>query len=288
VRAVLNREATVTASIDDEDGNLVAATAPPTVQILDGAGAVLYTGTSVASADVGRYTYVLPAQSKVDELTALFTCVVGSLTRVVTVNVSVTGARLIELHRLREDIELTDLSGKNLRRLVYAVEDWFESALGYPPVLRSKRATWRFDGGNRLSPPGVIFPKALYALSTNLIAYSTPELANVVVTRNAWEYATGGSVDFLSGTGSPVFRAGGQTTVWCAHAGPWDRQPADLTNAANTFARYLSRTNNYPERAAQVATEGALITFSVPSPDKPTGLPEVDAVITRLREQIVI
>jgi hypothetical protein len=65
--------------------------------------------------------------------------------------------------------------------------------------------------------------------------------------------------------------------------------PGDLRWAAARFASYIAKRTSQlgasgsllPERAASVSTEGGLIVFAVPTQDRPTGLPEVDAVLFR-------
>ena len=285
MRAILNRETKVRSYWEDEDGALVAPDAAPTFVVTDGAGATVSTGTATLDEVDGIAWYVLPAQTRCDELTITFTGSVNSLQRVVAVPVSVVGDRLVDLWRYRQDSELALLDGPTLREVAEAVEDWFEIALGYPVVERSLRTTWEYMGGTIMRPPGVKFPRHLYALSTNGLAYQDSELAQITAVRNAWQWISTGTVDIVYGSGQPQFRLGGLSTVWCTHGPPnsWAATPVNLARAAVVLARYTARATNYPERAGQIATEGALITFSMPNPDKPTGLPEVDAVVTKYR-----
>ena len=59
------------------------------------------------------------------------------------------------------------------------------------------------------------------------------------------------------------------------------KAPGFTIVAMLTLARYCARGSNFPERASQIMSEQSLITFSTPSPNKPTGLPEVDGVLSR-------
>jgi hypothetical protein len=47
-------------------------------------------------------------------------------------------------------------------------------------------------------------------------------------------------------------------------------------------------TSDIPDRAFSIVTEGAQIFISQPNSDKPTGVPEVDAILVRKRAVRVI
>ena len=286
MRAVLNSDAIVRVRIDDETGRLIDADAPPTVAVLDGSGTQILTGTATSDG-VGIYKYTVASQTRPDHLVVRFTATVGGSVRVIDQHVDIVGARLVELWRLREDAELAGLPLVAMQRLVDATEEWFRSALRFPYTVESQRTSFWYQGGSRLSVPGAPFPIQLYELSSAGIPYTAGEISTVGVDRSAFVYPqTGVYYDPVYGSYAGLFR-GGLTKIYCAHGGlpDWGGLiPEDLVRAAFIFARYLNRGSGgtaYPERATQVATEGAVITFSTPSPTRPTGLPEVDAVITR-------
>ena len=290
MRAVKDREIVIRVRVDDEGGALVNADSLPTVEVRDGDGALVTTGAvaqDAATAATGVYKATVNPRSQLDVLTIVWTVVVGGFTRKVRQEVMVQGGRLVPLWRLREDSELAGLSTTAMLRLVDAVEDWFKAALHFPAVEEPLRTTFNFAGGRRLRVPDAPYPKSLVALSEGDAALTTADLADVSVVQGAFEFKSVGSFDIVYGTANRNWLCG-RKTAWLTHGGPWSAVPEDVERAAALFARYISRANNYPERASQVATEGALISLAMPDHDHPTGLPDVDAVITKHRLQNVV
>jgi hypothetical protein len=78
----------------------------------------------------------------------------------------------------------------------------------------------------------------------------------------------------------------GRYSLWLTHGDVIPRN--DLCRAARKLVSFYAQSNNYPDRAAQVITEGATIVFNFPDADHPTGIPEVDAVLRDARLQSVI
>ncbi len=293
-RYLVNREAVLRVRIDDEAGTLVDTDASvPTLVVTDGDGTVV-SGLSVVSHEsTGVYKAIVPPRTKMDVYTATWTATVGGYTRTIVQHFIVQAQRVIGMSRLREDSEMAGLSTTAMQRLVDAVEDWFESALGFPPVEQPLRRTFESPGGRRLRVPGAMFPLQLFDIKELDTSIDAQTLATLRVVDGAIVYpdtvqfpGDTASWDIVQGGPARYFRPG-QMSVYITHGAKWSRwdggrdMPEDLVRAAGVLARYVSRTNNYPERARQVATEGALITFSMPAHDRPTGLPEVDQVITR-------
>ena len=58
--------------------------------------------------------------------------------------------------------------------------------------------------------------------------------------------------------------------MWLTHG---EANPArDLRWACGKIVKHYSRVFDYPDRAAQVITEGATIIMGFPTPDRPTGM----------------
>jgi hypothetical protein len=288
VRAVLNRETTVRLRVDDEGGNLVAATTTPTLTVTTAAGAAVTPGT-VTSESTGVYKSTLPAQSALTVLTCNWTATVSGANRTVTQSVRVVSDRAVALWRYREDEELAVLSDLALIRLADTVEDWFRDALRFPLGEEYVSITFRKRRQSMgLLIPTAPFPVTVTAVSVNDTAFTSAEIADLTVVGN--EVERGITADpFLTGSNGYAWPEG-QYTVTGTH-GPrndWLATPDDLQRAAVTLARYISRGSNYPERARQIATDGALITLSTPTPDRPTGLPDVDGVVGRYRQTVTV
>lgn len=282
LRAIRNRETVVRVYVDDEDGTLTAADSTPTIVVKNGSGAVV-AGVSAVTADgTGIYKATIPPQSQLDRLTATWSVVIGSVTRQYVEQLDVVADRLVPLWRLREDSELAGLSALNLFRCASAVEAWFSNALGFPPVDESYRAIFNHPGGARLRVPGIWYPKTMIEATQGETALTAAEIAELTVVDGAFEFDYVNGYDPVLGFSQKVW-ASGRKTVWITHGAPpdWADPPEDLVRAAAVLARYVARGSNYPERARSVQTENALISFSTPSHDRPTGLPEVDGVVRR-------
>jgi len=271
VRALVDREIVIRLRTDNDEGRLVDADDTPTVEVFDGAGEAITGVSSVAGEGTGTYKATIPPRSKLDVLTAKWTAIVDGHTRTVAEGVRIVGGRLAELWRLRETAELKDLSGEELRRLADAVDDWFASALGFPPVPEPIRTRFTSFGGQRLIVPGVIFPLDMYELAQRGTALSSDELALLRFRFGyvAWSDARNWIAD--------------EVAAWMSHG--WNTPTQDLRDAAVALAVYASRSpdRKLPERATRVVTEGADISLGLPSVDHPTGIPDVDAAIVRRR-----
>jgi hypothetical protein len=277
VRVVAGQDTLVRAVFADDAGTAtdVDVNTAVTVSAVDGAGATVNLDGPVREG-TGLYASRLPARARLDVLTVTFAGVVGGLQRRVQVGVDVVDERLVDPYRLREAMrgdapELTAAAPPTallLELASAAAEDWIDDALHYPGTRRSVRARFRHHGGKRLRPPGVVKPGELYEVEIGGKVYTAAELDD------ALPEAIGG----WDRDGGWAF---GVARVWGTHG--LDAPPQDLRRAAVVLARYLSRTTRVPERAASMTTADTLIVFSKPDADKPTGLPEVDAVIGRLR-----
>jgi hypothetical protein len=248
--------------------------------VKDGAGVTLGGVSAVTKETTGVYKATIPARTLLDVLDVAWTVQVASATRVVRQKVTVTGERLAPLWMLREDDEMKDLSASSINRLSDVVETWFRRALHFPPVLEPNRQEWEAPACRDLLIPDVFYPQTIHSLvwSKGTTAEIEVDLSTVSIVRGALQRLP--NLTFLAGTYPAPDWLGGWYTVYCEH-GLTD-PPDDLRRAAATFARYVSRTNNYPERATRVVSAETEITFSMPRPDRPTGLPEVDAVVADL------
>lgn len=270
MRVALNREATVRLRVDDDSGALVSPTATPTITVTDVNGSAVTPG-SVSNVSTGLYASVLPPQAALTRLTVQWSYALSGHSRVERDVVSVVDRRLVPFWRIREDSELGGLSAVNMTRLADTVEDWLSVALGFPAAKEYDSDSVRVSrDSTTLRMPRAPFVSAVRAVTIDGTAQT---VSDFTVEPN-------GSIRYKAG-----FRFGSLVEVKYEH-GPSPEfvggvSPADLERVAVILARYTNRSSNYPERARQVATEGALITFSAPAADRPTGLPEVDTLVSR-------
>jgi hypothetical protein len=287
MRAVKGREAVLRVRVDDEDGTLTAADSTPTVVVTDGDGTVVSGVSAVESESTGVYKATVPPRTELDILTATWSVVISGVTRTVVEPIIVQAERYAPLWFLREDTELSTVTGATFMHLVDAVEDWFESALQFPAVETPLRKTFDAPGGKSLKVPGAPFPKSIIAVTEGETVMSQADIDDLSVVDGGFEFQYAGSHDIIYGCATRQW-ALGRKTVHITHGGPWDAVPNDLVRAVRTLARYVNRGSNYPERARMVQTDGAMITFSTPDAMRPTGLPDVDGVINRYRLPTVV
>lgn len=273
MRVEAGRASPIRVTFTDVDGNPAAADGAVTVTVTRPDDTQVATGTATTDpARTGVYRFDLGAQAQLDELTARFAGTVDGLDVTIDVDVDVVARRLVDLHALRAAVERAQPAleaaapsdALALRRAADEAEDWIDEALGYPAVRRPLRVAWQARRWPTLAPPGVTWPGDLYELTRD---GDTVDVAGVTV-----DTVTGGWW-----AADRTVWASGRYVLWGTHG--LARTPADMHRAGVILARHLAATSKVPDRAASMTTESTLIVFSKPAPDRPTGLPEVDAII---------
>lgn len=311
MRAVVGRPTSLTVVVADALGSptQVDDATVVTVDIVDGAGVAVVTG-GVATDDpvTGAYSYVLAPRPELDTFSVVWHATVAGYAETLTDTLRLVGNRVLSPADIAADDVLQGLTPTRRSEVLDSVEDLFADVLGFPAVLEGTRVD--FDarrgtfaeaaygssigagigpaglvggsGGERLIVPGVVRPQQVFSLSVN----GGPASDDVIA-----EFRPGPG--FLIWTGGRSWPSG-HYEMWLSHGLPY--VPGDLRDAAATLARYGAKrkvtsgkmNSLLPERTASLTTEGAVIVFSVPTPDRPTGLPEVDAVLVRIRNTSVV
>lgn len=303
MRAVAGRPTTLRWHLTDDVGNILSPDVETNVTVSvvagDGTTAIATNQTAAFNADYGYYEWSLPPQTKLDSLVATWSATVDSLVYTEPVTVDVVASRLVEPFQLINDPDLAALVAAGpepLLLLVDQVEEGLRDILGYPPVLEGFRTmvdTLRGTlmdslyvsgtvdglpygwGAGKMLIPGVKFPSQIYAGTINGVAMDpTNDVAKLTVENGCLVWT-----DYRPWIS-------GRYTFWGTHGEV--NPPRELRQVALKLIHHVGQTVDYPDRAYQVVTEGATIMFSMPSPDRPTGLPEVDAVLARLRLDSVI
>lgn len=283
MRVEVGREIVLRLIVEDDDGRVTEADATPTVTVTDSAGATVTVGTVAVDEETSEYRATVEARDEVDRLDVTWTFAVASHTRTVRDEVVVVSERLVTLARMRQDAEMQDADGELLRRVQDEIEAWFASALKTPAVREFARTEFRL----RYDSPEMRLPTVLAPTKVRRIAYVTSltnQSQEVVLDPAAYSIVNGALVrvandSFLTGLSSSASFVAGWYRIDVEHG--LDSVPADLRRAAVALARHCARHSNYPDRARRVVTQETEIDFSLPSPDRPTGLPEVDAAIAR-------
>jgi hypothetical protein len=293
VRVAAGRPATLRLHLVDEAGGPTPADAGVTISVLDGAGGPLYTAqaTTAEAGPDAVYTWKLPPQTRLDALTATWSATVAGVAVTVPFAIDVVARRLIEPWILQRDPSLAALDAESLLILVDQAEELIRDVVGYPPVLEGARVTWDslrgtlndtiyvsgtlnglpYGGGaGRMLIPGVKMPRDVYAGSVNGVALDPVNDIGKLLVQNgvlAWtDYRP-----WISG----------RYSLWLTHGDP--NPPRDLRQACGKLVKHFAQPTNYPDRATMVITEGATLNLGLATPDRPTGIPEVDAVLVRAR-----
>lgn len=305
MRVAAQRPATLRWHLTSDGGTPVTPDngATPQVTVVAGDGTVAYgpTNASLATGTEGaEWTWVLPAQSKLDTLTATLTATVGGVPMSVPLEVDIIAQRLIDPWRLRNDYPADLGAGvvddEQLLFLLDQAEETIRDVLGYPPVLEGARVEWDTLrgtindalyvagtvnglpygwGAGRMLIPQVRMPVEVYSGSVNGVALDpTLDVTKILVQNGALVWS-----DYRPWIS-------GRYSLWLTHGDP--SPAADLRWACGKLVAHRSKTIDYPDRAAQVVTEGATIVFAMPTADRPTGIPEIDAVLNRYRLTSVI
>lgn len=265
MRVESGRPALVTAVFHDLAGQPADQAGGVTVTVSDGAGVTTATGTAARTA-VGTYQWTLAAVARPDRVVVTFT---GSYA--IVRPVLVVDRRLCTVKQVRDAIgsRQVQLVGGAvtddavLDAAIEAAEDWIDEALHYPATVQGWRRRWSFQGGRILHVPSVITPGRLWELARD---GTVVDVSAVEVDRTGW----------WARAGWPA----GRYVGWGSHglADP----PGQLVRACAVLAAYLARSSNVPERATVIRTEGSEIVLRRPGADSPTGLTEVDSVISSL------
>ena len=279
MRAVLNNDTRVRFQFDNADGAPTATTGDPSVSVTRADGTALSALTaSAVEGYPGLYEVTLTAASytdRYDELTLVWTATVDAQAREETMYVEVVGGRILSPSALRAASGL-DAQRYDNDLLVWAldvVSDVFDEFCETAWVPRFHRFTT--DGNDRTS---LWLPRLPgYSLISATLDGTAMVTTDWVVTDD--EIRTDGDI-FTSETVK-----GHNVTVEYVYGAK--QPPSSVVGAAVKYATHLVKSdlNTIPDRARMVQTEWGMFIMDTASEDKPTGLPEVDSVLVRMRRE---
>jgi hypothetical protein len=274
-RVLVNTPATLSATF--YDGETVIDPGVTTITVTRADGTAVATGAATAGAGAAARTYTLAAQTRLDHLTATWTAADGL--RKVTTRHEVAGgfyATLPEIRGLDALANVTKYPTAKLEAARIQAEDRFEDATGVAWVPRHRRDVLSGTASTRLlltrRPP-----RSLIAVTIDATA------ANVATFRLYPE----GTIERFSGITFPREASGGGGNVIVEYVHGEDAPPHDLRQAFLVYVRYLilDTTSRIPDRATGITTEFGTIQFASAT-DRPTLLPEVDAVLAAYNRRI--
>lgn len=258
------------------DGKETDADAPPSVTVTRGLGAAVATGaTSTKPTDTTglyRWTPAAPDVASVERYTATWTVVLATVTHTVRTSHEVVGGFYVDLAELRMRGGLEEVGFYPDERLVEArrgFEDLFEEQIHQAWVPRYGLTSFLGDGG------------------VATVITDTPPFTAVLgvtidgVAQDPSDY-TIESYGLVESSAS-AFTAGQRCQIAYEHG--YAGVTGDIREAALTaiVARVLGDTGSIPERAISFQSEVGNFGLSIAGPDRPTGIPTVDAVIARYR-----
>jgi hypothetical protein len=295
VRALVGREFVTRLFVDDVGGHLVNPDEPPTWTLSTWEGAQVATGMAADPTAPGMYQVTHPALGpRLDEYAISWDFEVAGYARTVTEPVVLVGARLVEAWELRRLPNFDTVPDFIVAKLQDEIEEFARNALGYPAVPEPGRLSFyptitgrsagysgftltglpRGYSSGRLLLPGISRPLELYGVTAGGTAVVDADLAALRF--------SGGGLEWTDGRAW----ARGRYDVWLSHglAAP----PGDLRRAMLKLSAYVVKESNIPERATSVTTDNSTITFSFPTPDRPTGIADVDVVLQRYADQVAL
>lgn len=299
MRAVANRPATYRFSVEDDLGDLVDATDPPTVTLTQMPqpapmsdpvpGVVVSTGPSTRDA-LGSYSYRFSRPALEVPLTASWAGTVGSDAYSGQETVRMVDRRSIPLSVLRQDAALANIAPADLLALLDGAEDALEKALRFRIVSTMDRFRVTTTHPLRvLRIPGVNYVQNVAAATRTLdptgqVIPIDPK--TIAVRDDALELPTGSNWSFLTGGWPTAMWLPGTYVVDVVHG--LTETPVDVVKAVRMLVRHYAAngTSNYPDRATRIVSAETEIWFSRSGPDTYFGIPEVDDVVKQLRLDI--
>jgi hypothetical protein len=254
-----------------------------TVDILRADGTALATDgatTHQGGGNSGRYRYLLAPQANLDVLTTIWEGTFGGVVQRITRVFELVGGFYVTLPEIRAaDSEFTDAARYPDDRLGAArawFEDKAEEVCGVAFVPRYGRELHDGDATDSVMLR-TRRPRKLLAATLDGVALVLADL----------KVYSHGEVRRKDGA---AFTLGDQNVVLAFEHG-YDAPDSDLREAALEAIRHrllATKTRGVPDRAVTMTTEsGASFTLGLAGPSRPTGIPEVDAVILAKRENRV-
>jgi len=255
----------------DEAGTLFTPTVPLTVAIKNGAGVAVLAATTAYSITNGiAYNADHAVLAALDTYTCTWTGMQSTEAKEWTTIVEACGGYLFEVTEMRAFdsafASSTVFSDAKMRAARAAAEQRLEQACRVAFVPRARRLTLAGLGHSALFLPDNAVRRVV-TLSVDDVAFTADELSELDV--REWGRVTRG--DGLA------FEDGADIEVFYEHG--LDYPDAPVVQAAMLLAREYLVRSALSSRATVEATDVGFFRVSVAGPDRPTGLPEVDAVI---------
>jgi hypothetical protein len=273
-RILVNQPWTLKATFYVDEDPVADSPVAVTITRADGTAVVTAAATTVVG---GTYSYTLAGQAAPQRLTATWT---GASGKQVKTYVDLAGAFFFELADLRA---VDGLAGNStlyptaaLRAARDRVETFFEDVTAEAWVPRFARETHTGDGGSLIVLDQV---SGRSVVSVSLDGVAATDLTIFKLLPEGLERTTGAFT-------SPSGGADGNVIVEYLYGA--DEPPADLWGAAMRLARHmvLGSNSRIDERTMAMTTDFGTFQLGTASSKRPSGLPEVDAVLSRYSDRV--
>ena len=281
-----NRAGTLTFTVRTEDGTPTAPSGSVAVTVRDLAGTSVATGTASSGTGTGVFTYALPSgvRSTLGRYEVTFGYTVSSVSETVVVPVEIVGSLLFEVAEVREVYpELSDTgryTSAEIRRARDEATARLEEAAQVSFSTRRTVETMNGDDTTRLLLPHVevsgiysvtIYDETIPGADAIEDAFDGTELADVEID---------GPAGVLKRTDGDVWPRGHRNVLVDYEHG-YEFPPEPVRRAAMKLAVEALVPSALPSRALSQTTDLGEIRISVANPEagRPTGDPEIDAVI---------
>ena len=257
-----------------------AADANVTVTITDADGNAIETAADATHDSGGRYTFALPPQPNVADLTCEWTGVFDGVAETLETDASIVGRRLFTIPELRafKGGALSNADAYPDELLAGAhdeIADFFQRVCDVSFIPRYGQTVMN---GNWRRAIWVNHRKLRKLLR---VAVDGTVLDDSVVSQMAI-YASG-KVDRTALWGS-YWQGWRDDNVAISYEHGWASPPARIRSAALLLARYELVKTDPTDRMVAVSNDLGTVRLSIPSFVYPTGLPPVDAVLARYDE----
>lgn len=260
--------------LTDADGNSV------TVTVEEADGTDIVTAQAATRDGVGLYSYIIPAQADLNELTATWTGNLGGNAFTLTTQHSIVGAHLFTEAEARamydSDLNATDYSDDDIAEARERITDEFEHIMEVAPVLRFRRETYAGDGTRSL---WVKRPQVSTVLTATVGSTSLTPSTDITIKDHGELFRTSG-VWSSATISNPL-----NITVEYEHG--YDPPPPDLKRAALILARFQLVKDvqgvGVPEQASSWTDEtGNYVSFAASvASGRFYGIPAVDNALRR-------
>lgn len=255
-----------------------------TVTVTRDDGTVLVADSSTDRLDVGVYAYQLDPQTDLDRLTLDWTGTFGGTPQTITTFVDIVGGYYVTLSELRATTNLGNAAKYPTAKLVDArrwFEDLFEQYTSRAFVPRYRKVTVWGDGSDQIMLPDEHIRRLRsVTIGTTVLdadRVATLEVLGSGLVRRPRPDPLVGQYPTVLANGWPLALFGLDQRVTVVYEHGLDEPPEDIRRAARVAIQAELLSDHSGVRELSVQTEVGVVRMSYPGPDRPFGIPMVDA-----------